>query len=105
MTDKFDTDQLKIIIEGILFVASEPVPITHLTQLTESSKSSIDKAIFQLSQDCQKRGIRVQIDDNAAQFVSAPEASSYIENFLGLGQRNRNERATRLRNLSNMGRD
>lgn len=87
LTDQSDIDQLKTIIEGILFVANDPVPITHLTQLTNCTKSDIDRAISDLSQDCQERGIRVQITNKAVQFVSAPETSSYIESFLGRGQR------------------
>lgn len=72
------------IIEGLLFVASEPVAINHLTSTLECSADEVEAALEQLKADSQNRGIRLQRQGNKVQLVSAPELTDYIERFLGL---------------------
>ncbi len=85
MTTATLTDQeLSIIIESLLFVASEPVTVEHLANVTECSPEQIETALQQLRESTSGRGIRLQRQGQKVQLVSVPEATPYIERFLGL---------------------
>lgn len=85
MTTVTLTDQqLVTIIEGLLFVASEPVTVNHLASVTDCQVEQIEAALQQLKEACANRGIRLQRQGSKVQLVSAPEVTSYIERFLGL---------------------
>lgn len=77
-------EDLVKIIEGLLFVASEPVAIHHLTSTVDCPAGEVEAALDQLKEDSQNRGIRLQRQGNKVQLVSAPELTDYIERFLGL---------------------
>jgi segregation and condensation protein B len=83
-TDTPSTQQLVMIIEGLLFVASEPVGINHLASAVECSASQVEAALKQLKEESQSRGVRLQRQGKKIQLVSAPELTDYIERFLGL---------------------
>ena len=87
MSDQSSVNKLKVIIESILFVADNPVPLSQLTRLAEATQDEISLAIDELATECQGRGLRIQHVGNAVQFVSAPETAAYVERFLGLGKR------------------
>ncbi len=78
--------QLPMLLESLLFVASEPVPIVRLAQLLEVSQEAIEIALADLSVACKNggRGIRLQRKGDRVQLTTAPEATPYIEQFLGL---------------------
>lgn len=85
MTTPPSTDQQLItIIEGLLFVAPEPVSVKHLAAAIECPVEQIEVALEQLKETCQDRGIRLQRYGERVQLVSAPELTEYIERFLGL---------------------
>ncbi|MCB0154149.1 MAG: SMC-Scp complex subunit ScpB [Anaerolineae bacterium] len=75
---------LTTIIEGLLFVAAEPVAINQLASAVECSVAEVEVSLATLKDTCQERGIRVQRQGQKVQLVSAPELAPYIENFLGL---------------------
>jgi len=75
---------LNVIIEGLLFVASEPVTVNHLASAAECGLSEVEIALDSLKEMYQERGIRIQRQGKKVQLVSAPELTGYIENFLGL---------------------
>jgi len=77
-------EELVKIIEGLLFVASEPVTVNYLCTVANCSTGRVEQALQQLKGDCQNRGIRLQRQANKVQLVSAPELTDYIEQFLGL---------------------
>ena len=83
-TDTITTEQLTTIIEGLLFVASEPVTINSLAAAVECNVKDVEMALTQLKEDSHKRGVRLQRQGNKIQLVSAPELTDYIERFLGL---------------------
>lgn len=70
------------IIESILFAAAEPVSLSTLVQATECSKSELREALESLQSEYAERGLRLVIDDRAAQLVTAPEAASHVARFL-----------------------
>lgn len=84
MTNAEPTQNLTKIIEGLLFVASEPVTINHLASAIECTPAQIETALAGLQTESDNRGMRVQRHGNKVQLVSAPELADAIERFLGL---------------------
>lgn len=83
--DKQLTDEeLVTLIEGLLFVASDPVTINYLATVAECTTGRIEKTLESLRESSHNRGIRLQQQGNKVQLVSAPELTPYIERFLGL---------------------
>jgi segregation and condensation protein B len=72
------------LVEGLLFIAGEPVTVAQLAQALDLPADAIERALEQLIADCARRGVRVQRHADAVQLVSAPEAAAAIERFLGL---------------------
>ena len=83
-TDTITDQQLVKIIEGLLFIAPEPVSINYLASVVNCSAGRLEQSLQQLKEDSQNRGIRLQRQGNKVQLVSAPELTDYIEQFLGL---------------------
>lgn len=76
--------QLITIIESLLFVAAEPVTVSQLAGTVECSTAQVEAALQALKEQCQHRGIRLQQHGQKLQLVTAPEATPYVEHFLGL---------------------
>lgn len=79
-----ETSQAKLIIESLLFVSQEPVPVTRLAKTLEVSEGKIEQALKDLAAECQDRGLRLQRSDGVVQLVTAPESGAFVEKFLGL---------------------
>jgi segregation and condensation protein B len=75
---------LAAVVEGLLFVADEPVAIGQLAQTVEATAGEVEAALTTLGEQYRGRGIRLQRSGNRVQMVSAPETATYIERFLGL---------------------
>jgi segregation and condensation protein B len=75
---------LVAVVEGLLFVADEPVAVGQLAQTVDATIEEVEAALTTLSEQYEGRGIRLQRGGNRVQMVSAPETASYIERFLGL---------------------
>jgi segregation and condensation protein B len=90
VTDKQDVNSdgrpvgLETLLESLLFVADEPVPVTRLAQALEVTANEVEAALATLQEACAERGVRLQRFGSRVQLVSAPEAASLIERFLGL---------------------
>jgi len=83
-TDQSTTLPLTAIIEGLLFVAAEPVTIGQLASVTDCKVSVVEAALSDLRETYQTRGIRIQRQGQKVQLVSAPELTDHVESFLGL---------------------
>ena len=83
-TDTITTQQLTTIIEGLLFVASDPVTVKSLAAAIECNIKDVETALEQLKDVNHSRGVRLQRQGDKIQLVSAPELTDYIERFLGL---------------------
>jgi len=81
--------RLKLILESVLFVADEPVELSHLARLAEADVDEVARALELLAADCQGRGVRLQRTGTAVQLVTAPEATPYVERFLGVDEDHR----------------
>jgi segregation and condensation protein B len=75
---------LEALIESLLFVADRPVSVDDLATALETTTEEIEAALEALDASYQSRGIRLQRHNARLQLVSAPEAGTHIEKFLGL---------------------
>ena len=68
-------EQLRSVIESLLFVAGRPLEFGELRRLLLVEERRLREATRSLAAECeaQGRGLRVQLLGNTAQFVSAPE--------------------------------
>jgi segregation and condensation protein B len=75
-----------LLLEGVLFVAAEPVQVARLAELLDVSQEAVDIALADMSVACrtQRRGIRLLRKGDRVQLTSAPEATPYVERFLNL---------------------
>ena len=78
------TPDLAKIIEGLLFVASEPVTVSHLASAIECPAEAVEQALQQMQQNHKGRGIRLQWHGKKVQLVTAPELAEHVERLLGL---------------------
>jgi len=83
-TDTLTNQQIAKIIEGLLFVASEPVAVTTLASVLECPLDRVEAGLAHLKDESEQRGLRLQRQGQKVQLVSAPELAGYIERFLGL---------------------
>ena len=82
-------DTLKIIVESILFVADEPVELGTLARIAGGDVAEVARAVEEIAAGCQGRGVRIQRTESAVQMVTAPEATAYVEEFLGVDEDHR----------------
>ncbi len=71
-------------VESLLFVAEAPIAVIALARALEAKEEQIEQSLSELKQDYKARGIRLQRVRDKVQLVSAPEAASVIQKFLGL---------------------
>jgi segregation and condensation protein B len=71
-------------IEAILFVAGRPLSVPELAVALGSDRRGIEAALAQLSERHRFGGVRLQRDGRSVQLVTAPQAASDVERFLGL---------------------
>jgi segregation and condensation protein B len=79
-------DALKRAVESILFVADGSVDVKTLARLTEADERDVIAAIEILAEESAKRGVRIQRSEEAAQMVSAPENTSFVQRYLGIDE-------------------
>lgn len=72
------------LVESVLFVAGEPVPVAQLARVLELPADAVEAALAELAERCRERGVRLQRHGEHVQLVSAPEAARVIARFLGL---------------------
>jgi segregation and condensation protein B len=79
-------EQLRSVIESLLFVAGRPLDFSELRRLLLVEEKRLREATRSLASECeaQGRGLRVQLVGNTAQFVSAPENARFVAALLGL---------------------
>ena len=84
---------LSVKLEGILFVASEPVPTSQLAAALDVSNSVIERGLNELDESLSARGLRLQRHAGRVQLTTAPQLAELIERFLGLEATTRLSRA------------
>jgi segregation and condensation protein B len=79
-------ENLKLVIESILFVADDPVEIPALGRVTGRREEDVTNALEEIAADYQGHGLRIQRTGSAVQMVTAPEAAPFVEQFLGVDE-------------------
>ncbi len=82
-----------ILLEGLLFVANDPVSPQHLATVLGLQLKEVETQLVEMEKSYQTRGIRLQKHNGRYQLTSAPEVTEYIESFLGLDATSRLSRA------------
>jgi segregation and condensation protein B len=77
-------EQVQSIIEALLFVADGPVAPASLARVIGIPTRAIEGPLEALGEALRTRGLRLQRGPEGIQLVTAPLASSYVEQFLGL---------------------
>ena len=72
------------LIEALLFVADGPVIMDDLARALDCEMAVMERAVTRLLDHLQQRGLRIVRLGPRVQMVTAPEASGYIERFLGI---------------------
>ena len=73
-------------LESLLFVATGPVTVEQLAQATEQPSEAVETGLSALAQALTGRGLRLQRHADRVRLTTAPEASRWVQRFLGLGQ-------------------
>ncbi len=85
--------ELPWVLEALLFVAEEPQPLSALARAAGVGEGAARKALKQLAEDYEARGLRVQEDGQRYQLVTAPGYAPYVAAFLDAGPGQRLSRA------------
>lgn len=80
-------------LEGLLFVAAEPVAIPELAEVLGISSALIEAGLKELDAALENRGLRLQRHAGRVQLTTMPELAASIETFLGLDSSTRLTRA------------
>jgi segregation and condensation protein B len=75
---------LPVMVESLLFVASEPVPVTQIAEALEVKVAEVEQALTELNAEIVARGVRVQRKGDKVQLTTQPECAPFVEKFLGL---------------------
>lgn len=70
------------ILESVLLIAGGPVPVASLARACDVPSQAMDDVLAQLGARL-TGGIRLQVHDNQAQLVTAPENAEAVHHFLG----------------------
>jgi len=76
--------EIKPLIESLLFVADEPVAVGRLASAIGVDREAVEEALRELGEEYERRGLRLQLNGEQVQMVTAPESAPYIERFLDL---------------------
>lgn len=76
--------ELRRILEAILFVAEEPIPLTVLAQVTEESRDRVLAELESLASDLSgfDRGLTLREVAGGWRLYSHPAAAPYVERFV-----------------------
>lgn len=84
---------LAALLEGLLFVAGEPVAPTQLAAALDLTVTNVEKGLVELDEILVTRGLRLQRHAGRVQLTTAPELADSVERFLGLEATTRLSRA------------
>jgi len=78
---------LPALVESLLFVSSEPVPVGRIAEALEIAPDQVEEALDELKESAHNgsaRGLRIQRRGDKVQLTTRPECAPYVEKFLGL---------------------
>ena len=75
--------ELKSALEGLLFVASGPIPIATLARITGWPPGKVRDSLQELADDLTDRGLNIQVTATAVQLTTDPQVAEIVRRFLG----------------------
>ena len=77
---------LAAMVESLLFVSSEPVPVGQIAEALSVSVDEVEQVLAEFRDDASSalRGLRLQRKGERVQLTTRPETAPFIEKFLGL---------------------
>jgi segregation and condensation protein B len=84
---------LPALLEGLLFVAAEPVAPSQLATALDLTVTTVEKGLEELEEQLRTRGLRLQRHAGRVQLTTAAELAEAVERFLGLEATSRLSRA------------
>lgn len=89
------SSELRAILEAVLFVADEPIPLTVLAQLTETPKDQVQLALESLREELDRfgRGVALREVGGGWRMYTRPDLAPYVERFVLTVQQPRLTRA------------
>jgi segregation and condensation protein B len=84
---------LPALLEGLLFVAAEPVAPSQLAAALDLTVTTVEKGLDELDEQLRTRGLRLQRHAGRVQLTTAAELAESVERFLGLEATSRLSRA------------
>ncbi|MCS6992422.1 MAG: SMC-Scp complex subunit ScpB [Anaerolineales bacterium] len=85
--------RLPLLLEGLLFVAGEPVSPMQLAAALNVTVAEVENGLQALEEQLNQRALRLQRHAGRVQLTTAPELAEPIERFLGLEASSRLSRA------------
>lgn len=73
--------QLRTIIEAILFVAEEPVPLDEIAQVTERPADEVSSTLSEMVEEYESRGMVLRKTAGGWRLYSHPDTRPYLERF------------------------
>jgi segregation and condensation protein B len=77
-----DEEQLRSLLESLLLVAGGPVSVVSLAKTLGEPTRRVRRVLQDLQENF-SGGIRIQMDDDHVQYVTAPENSDVVRGFIG----------------------
>lgn len=79
-----EQEQLKSIIESLLFISGEPVKISRLAKISGAPKPEVENAVMALAADysSRKRGMILMRNGDEAQMASSPDNAKFTEQLI-----------------------
>lgn len=77
-------EQLKSQLESILLVSSKPLSYAKIVEITQAKKDEVADGLKTLSDEYESsdRGLRLLLNNNQAQLVSAPKNAKLVQGYL-----------------------
>jgi segregation and condensation protein B len=75
--------ELPWVLEALLFVSEEPQTVGALARASGAGEGAVKKALAQLADDYEARGLRLMEDGQKYQIVTAPPYAAYVDALLG----------------------
>ena len=77
---------LTSVLEGLLFVAGEPVDVATMAKTLDLPSAAVEQGLARLAEQYkeQDRGLRLQVHNGKYQLVTAPAVAQFVEVFLNL---------------------
>jgi segregation and condensation protein B len=75
---------LTALLESILFVAADPVPVPVLASVCDVSDEMVEDALKALGEEYWKRGLQILRMGDRIHITTSPRAAQTVERFLGI---------------------